>query len=560
MEQIRVLIAIVLSFLVFFVYEMVFVKREPAEKQPEVQMQKGLETKETTEIEASKPDIKEKNETVKSEMEISGSPDIEGPKKEIKTVTIETPLYTAEISENGAKLASFLLKNYKEKVGDNAPLKEMIPGEIIGGIITQEFKEKSVSGLGNAIFSSRFEGDNINVYDNSETISFYWVSPEGIEFEKEYTFSPDTYLIDMKIKVRNETNKTFKDNLCVKIQQYLNIDKTRYGFEGASGLISGKMERIKSDDIEDNNEISGNIEWIGIETQYFIIGIITENPREGEMRVSLKQKNVVESAMVETKKQFNPGTQSVYGYNLYLGPKSMKILGEMNNGLDRTINFGMFDLLAKPFLWCMNFIYEYIPNYGIAIIILTIFIKILLWPLGNKSYKSMAEMKKLQPLVTELKEKYKDDKKKMNQETMALYRTYKVNPLGGCLPMVLQIPVFIAFYRMLYEAIELRHAYFFGWINDLSAPDRLFRFDFAIPLMQQPYGIPVLTLIMGGTMFLQQKMAPPPGDPSQAKIMMFMPLIFTIIFVNFSSGLVLYWLVNNILSVGQQYYVQKKKA
>ena len=172
----------------------------------------------------------------------------------------------------------------------------------------------------------------------------------------------------------------------------------------------------------------------------------------------------------------------------------------------------------------------------------------------------MNEMKRIQPLMAEIREKYKNDKKKMNEEVMALYRTYKVNPMGGCFPMLLQIPVFFALYRMLYEAIELRHAPFFGWINDLSAPDRLFHFSFHIPMMEPPYGIPVLTIVMGGTMFLQQKMSPPPGDPTQAKMMMLMPIVFTFIFINFSSGLVLYWLVNNILSIGQQYYVQKKNA
>jgi YidC/Oxa1 family membrane protein insertase len=172
----------------------------------------------------------------------------------------------------------------------------------------------------------------------------------------------------------------------------------------------------------------------------------------------------------------------------------------------------------------------------------------------------MSEMKKLQPLMAEIREKHKGDKQKMNQELMALYRTYKVNPMGGCLPMVLQIPVFFALYRMLYQAIELRHAPFLLWINDLSAPDRLFDFGFSIPFMQPPYGIPVLTIIMGGTMLLQQKMSPPPGDPTQAKMMMLMPVVFTFIFINFSSGLVLYWLVNNVLSISQQYYVQKKTA
>jgi YidC/Oxa1 family membrane protein insertase len=208
----------------------------------------------------------------------------------------------------------------------------------------------------------------------------------------------------------------------------------------------------------------------------------------------------------------------------------------------------------------MNFLYRYIPNYGIAIIILTILIKILFWPLGTKSYKSMNEMKKLQPLMTEIREKYKDDKKRMNEEVMGLYKTYKINPLGGCLPMVAQIPVFFALYQMLYGAIELRHAPFMGWINDLSAPDRLFEFGFSIPFMDPPYGIPVLTIVMGATMLIQQKLQPPAGDPTQAKMMMMMPVVFTVIFINFSSGLVLYWLVNNILSIAQQYFVSKTKT
>jgi YidC/Oxa1 family membrane protein insertase len=238
----------------------------------------------------------------------------------------------------------------------------------------------------------------------------------------------------------------------------------------------------------------------------------------------------------------------------------MQILGEVGHDLGKAVNFGMFDFIAKPFVWLMNKLYSMIPNYGVAIIVLTVLTKILLWPLGSKSYKSMSEMKKLQPLMKEIREKYKNDKKKMNEETMSLYRTYKINPLGGCLPMVVQIPVFFALYRMLYEAIELRHAPFFLWIDDLSAPDRLFRFHFSVPFMEPPYGIPVLTIIMGATMLLQQKMSPPMGDPTQAKMMMLMPIVFTVIFINFSSGLVLYWLVNNILSIAQQYYIQKKFA
>jgi YidC/Oxa1 family membrane protein insertase len=243
-----------------------------------------------------------------------------------------------------------------------------------------------------------------------------------------------------------------------------------------------------------------------------------------------------------------------------MGPKSLSLLRSLNNDLDRAIDFGWVDFFAKPCLMLMNFIYRFIPNYGVAIIILTLITRAMFWPLAQKSYKSMGEMRKLQPLMQEIREKYKGDKAKMNQEMMTLYRTYKINPMGGCLPMLIQLPVFFALYRMLYQAIELRHAPFFGWITDLSAPDRLFEFGFKIPFMDPPYGIPVLTIIMGASMILQQKMTPAPGDPTQAKMMMLMPVIFTFIFINFSSGLVLYWLVSNIFSIAQQYYTQKKQA
>ena len=291
-----------------------------------------------------------------------------------------------------------------------------------------------------------------------------------------------------------------------------------------------------------------------------MMSIIPDQTGEASMQLYLRGNDRLESQYLMPDSAISPGTQNTYQYALFFGPKSMAILNSMGHDLGKALNFGMFDILAKPCVWLMNKLYGVIPNYGVAIIILTLLIKIVLWPLGSKSYKSMSEMKKIQPLMKDIREKYKNDKKKMNEEVMSLYRTYKINPLGGCLPMVVQLPVFFALYRMLYQAIELRHAPFFLWIDDLSAPDRLFRFDFSIPFMEPPYGIPVLTIIMGATMLLQQKMSPPMGDPTQAKMMMFMPLIFTVIFINFSAGLVLYWLVNNVLSISQQYYIQKKFA
>ncbi|MBW2539968.1 MAG: membrane protein insertase YidC, partial [Deltaproteobacteria bacterium] len=381
-----------------------------------------------------------------------------------------------------------------------------------------------------------------------------------ITVEKRFHFSAETYLIGLTVVIKNGSNQTFQDSLVLALVSTTPEKSRTYGFEGPSALINNKLEQIKVKKIEEKSEYTGKIGWIAIEDRYFMSGIIPKTSAEERMRLLLNPDNILENQLVQPPSLIEPGTQQIYQYNLYLGPKSLKLLSKLGNDLDKAIYFGWFDFIAKPCLWFMNFLHGFIPNYGVAIIILTIFTKVLLWPLGSKSYKSMNEMKKVQPLMAEIREKYKGDKKKMNEEIMGLYKTYKVNPMGGCLPMIVQIPVFFALYRMLYEAIELRHAPFLLWITDLSAPDRLFRFDFSIPFMQPPYGIPVLTLVMGATMLLQQKMSPPPGDPAQAKMMMFMPIIFTFIFINFSSGLVLYWLTNNILSIGQQYYISKKNA
>ena len=337
-------------------------------------------------------------------------------------------------------------------------------------------------------------------------------------------------------------------------------DQPSLGFAGPSVMVGNRVEEIKEKKLSENIGYSGNIIWAAFQDQYFMSSIIPSPAGDTSIGFFKIGERLLESRLVMAEKIIPPNGREIFEFQAYFGPKNISILKKMGHRLEKVVDFGWFDFLARPFLWVMNFLYRYIPNYGIAIILLTIFIKILLWPLGNKSYKSMNQMKKMQPLMTDIRERFKDDKQKMNLELMSLYKTYKVNPLGGCLPTLAQIPVFFAFYRMLYQAVELRHAPFGGWITDLSAPDRLFNFGFQIPFMQPPIGIPVLTIVMGASMFWQQKMQPPMGDPAQAKMMMLMPVVFTVIFVNFSSGLVLYWLVNNILGILQQYYVSKKTA
>ncbi|MCP4668826.1 MAG: membrane protein insertase YidC, partial [Deltaproteobacteria bacterium] len=335
--------------------------------------------------------------------------------------------------------------------------------------------------------------------------------------------------------------------------------KGYYSFVGLAILVNDELEELDIEEPSESDAYKGRVEWMAYEDEYFISAIIPE-ATEGSFRGRLAPSGMLSGRYVSPPVSLGALAQISSRYTLYFGPRDLAVLKGLEKNLDRAVNFGWTDIIARPLLYLLRFFNQYIHNYGVSIILLTILIKILFWPLTHKSYKSMKEMQKLQPRMAKLREKYKDNKQQLNKEMMALYKTYKVNPMGGCLPMVIQIPVFFALFRLLGSAIELRHAPFTLWIKDLSAPDRLFNFPFTIPLMEPPYGIPVLTLLMGASMFIQQKMTPTPGDPTQAKIMMFLPVIFTFLFINFPSGLVLYWLVNNILSIGQQYRIHRRPA
>jgi YidC/Oxa1 family membrane protein insertase len=545
MEQGRLLIAIVLSVLVFTVWGFFF-----QDNNPPIQQQTAQTPSDTT-LPADKIVAGAHQETAIKEQQLPAF-------QKSKDLVVNTPFYSVTISDKGAFFKNFVLKQYRESVASNSPNKELITLPNVGSLHLS-FSENSIPELKDAVFLSTVSSDAIDVRNISQEVSFLWTSPSGVAIEKQYTFHPDSYLIDLSVIIKNSSGKLLQDKLELSLTSSFKEATNSYGFEGPSAFINNTLEQIAVKDLQKKNVYSGKINWTCIEERYFLSSIVPVVPTDGSIRLSLANGRL-DDVFVEPEIKLDSGVQRKFQYKIYMGPKSYSILSNLGIGLDKAINFGFFDILAKPLLWLLNFLHDYIPNYGLAIIVLTLIIKGILWPLGSKSYKSMSEMKKIQPLMAQIREKYKDDKKKMNEETMALYKTYKVNPLGGCLPMVVQIPVFFALYRMLYEAIELRHAPFIGWITDLAAPDRLLHFSFTVPFMEPPYGIPVLTIIMGATMFIQQKMSPPMGDPMQAKMMMMMPVVFTFIFINFSSGLVLYWLINNIVSISQQYYIQKKYA
>jgi YidC/Oxa1 family membrane protein insertase len=344
----------------------------------------------------------------------------------------------------------------------------------------------------------------------------------------------------MKVEVEaTETDKAMVDFAVISGK-----NENTYVFKGPFTYDGKKFGQIEK--IEKNIQVDKGYTYAGLDEGFFaFIWIPAEDSRYS--LTILKADNNIPILRISMDKGMASG-------RLFFGPKQTEVLKSLDVNAQKIVDFGWFDIIAKPLIWALNMMNKVTHNYGIDIIILTILIKIIFYPLTVKSSTSMKKMQKLQPKIMKLKEKYANDKGKLNQEMMGLYKTEGVNPMGGCLPMVIQIPVFFALYKALSGAIELRHAYFFWWINDLSSPEDLFTFHVA------GYALPIriMPLIMGITQVIQQKMTPTTADPMQEKIMLLMPIVFTFLFWSFPSGLVLYWLINNVISIAQQYYINKK--
>ncbi|MEW5724652.1 MAG: membrane protein insertase YidC [Thermodesulfobacteriota bacterium] len=487
------------------------------------------------------------------------------PPSEFRDIVVTTDLYRAVFTESGGRLKSLTLNQYPTSAEKDSPPKELVavngnPDLPLG----LYFKAGDGPDLQRAFFQA--DSPDINLAHGAEKAELKMThrSPEGLVVERTYTFTKGSYLIGQRITLKNLSDRTIDDNLVLELASQPITKKERYAGFGAF-VDNDLMDEIKPKDVAEEIQSlkSRNylLYWAAYEDQYFMAAVMPEDREKTRIDAEAYEEKGVRLRFINPPLVMKPQTQKTYQYEVYYGPKDYNTLKQMNNTLIKSINFGWFDFMSKPLLWLMAWLYRFVGNYGVVIIIVTVLIKILFWPLTAKSYKSMKRMQKLQPMIMKLREKFKDDREAMNREMMQLYKTYKVNPLGGCLPMVIQIPVFIAFYKLLDYSLELRHAPFWLWITDLSAPDRLFgTFRFSVPLMEPPAGIPVLTLLMGASMLLQQKMTPTPGDPMQAKIMMFMPIFFTFIFINFPAGLVLYWLVNNILSIGQQTLINRSPS
>ena len=459
-----------------------------------------------------------------------------------EVVTVNSALYQAEIDTLGGQLKSFSLKKYRTDLDQNSPDLNLVTSDREGSYPLSG--SVSIKGVWYKDKNLLFKPDNSSVIEVSgaaKSLKLKAELPSGDTLVKEFIFQPESYLLEVIYAYIDSEGATHKvDSVKLNWTHTKSGEKKkRYVYSGVIGYIGdGLYKPSKKDKKLSRQELMGPITWLGFTKKYFISVIIA--PDEAAIARTKGTVERLDATHLVTGLQVDQSDR----VKVYVGPKKEGTLQSLGVHLEKSIEYGWFGIIARPLVQMLHFFNQYVHNYGIAIIILTILIKLAFYPLSQKSYKSMGKMKLVQPKLAKLKEKYKDDKARLNKEMMDLYRTNKVNPFGGCLPIVVQIPVFFALYRALMVAIELRHAPFFGWIVDLSAKD--------------PYY--VTPLIMGATMFLQQKMTPSTGDAMQAKMMLFMPIIFTFMFLNFPAGLVLYWLVNNLLSIGQQYMVMRQVA
>ena len=465
---------------------------------------------------------------------------------QLKEIIIETDLYRAVLTTKGARLKEFYLKKYRSKAAESSPEVNLVTATAQGGTFVLT-GEGDFSVADNAIYAVDKSDTVIRLSGSEEkSLSFSFLLPSGIILQKIYTFNSKNYSVGVALQVQNATPSAKQGTVSLALIE--DTDKTLTGdivddTSAAASLVGGKLRvDTLSGLAKEDKTYKKEVLWSGYKNKYFIKSIGATDQKE--MDVLIHKKGTTVETRLKSPLLLIPSGQTVsLNYFSYLGPLDYQILKDAGHDLAKAIDLGFFAILAKPLFYVLKFFYDYVGNYGWAIILLTVLIKIIFWPLTDKSYKSMKAMQTLQPEMQKLREKHKNDRDTLNKEIMTLYKEHRVNPLGGCLPMVVQIPVFFALYQVLMNMIELRHAPFIFWLTDLSVKD--------------PYYI--TPLVMGATMFIQQKLTPSQLDPIQQKIFLIMPVVFTFLFLNFPSGLVVYWLVNNVLTIVQQLSVNRKK-
>lgn len=481
---------------------------------------------------------------------VSSAPVQAATQKHGKLITVTTDDLQLQIDTVGGNIIEAKLLDYKKTLQSSAPVI----------LLTDDPKNRYVAESGllsdqgpdtkSALPTYQADQDSYQLAPGQDQllVNLYW-QQNGIKVTKTFTFKPHGYDIDISYKVENNTNAAWSGRLFTQLLRTNMPPESALSsmistfFGAAISSPSDRYQKITFKEMQEKNveqTIQGG--WAAMVQHYFVGAWVppSDQPFNYYSKVTPNQMYVI--GMVGPVLNIPAHSASSVDATLYLGPAIAKYLEAAAPGLKLTIDYGWFWFIADLIFWTMEQIYQLVGNWGLAIILVTVIIKILFYSLSAKSYRSMSALKRLQPRIEMLKEQYGDDKQKLTQSTLELYRQEKVNPMSGCLPILIQIPVFIALYWVLVENVQFRQAPFYFWIHDLSQSD--------------PYY--VLPLLMGISMFLQQRLNPPPPDPMQAKLMMFMPVIFTALFLNFPSGLMLYWIVNNTLSFLQQWYIMKR--
>ena len=558
MENRNVIIAVILSTAILIGWSMYFENPDEAQRK-----RLELQGKTETQTNIQKP---ETPQTAKANPTkgISRSDAL----KETDRVFIENSNLSGSISLRGALIDDIILKNYRETLDKSSkPIVVLSPKKSEDGYFVESGWATTKSDVkvpdNNSVWQIR-EGKKLTP---TSPVTLEWNNREGIIFSKKIEVD-DKYLFKITETIRNEKSKT------IELFHYSQITKNTKPntenfyilHEGLIGVVDKNLKEETYSTIEkEKKTYTGKSGWFGITDKYWMSAIIPESGKsfKGEYSFanSYKANFIISEPTIA-----NPQKSTSNTLKIFIGAKEVYPIDnytekEKIDRFDLSIDWGWFYFITKPLFFVIDYIFKIVGNFGVAIIILTLLVRILFFPLNNYSFKSMAKMKVLQPEMLRIKELYKDDVKRTQQEMMALYKREKVNPLSGCLPILVQIPIFFAVYKMLFVTLEMRHAPFFGWIKDLSAadPTTIFNLFGLIPWNPPSFlMIGVWPILMGITMYFQMKLNPTPPDPIQAKIFAFFPLIMTVMLATFPSGLVVYWTVSNVLTMAQQYYIMKK--
>ncbi|MEX0619643.1 MAG: membrane protein insertase YidC [Pseudohongiellaceae bacterium] len=468
-----------------------------------------------------------------------------------QTVNVRTDTFDLRIDLNGGDISYLALPQFLRDIDvENDPFVMLQPNS------SQRYVAQSgligpdgIDGATRATYTSRSSEYVMAPGEDSLTVDLVTSDDDGVQVTKRFTFDHGSYLIEISYLVENPTASPWTANMFGQISRDPFDDPSSVGGFGRSYLgfatTSPGDPYIRYDfgDVEDgipSHEMEGG--WIAFSQHYFLSAWIPDPTRVNNYSFRINSQNQYVGSVTSTAFQVPPQTSSTQSLQFYAGPKDQYALAEVSENLDLTIDYGFLWFLAQPIYWLLTRINGFVGNYGLSIILLTVVVKGLFYKLTETQYKSMAGMRRVMPKMQQLKERYSDDKMQLQKATMELYKKEKINPFGGCLPMLVQMPVFIALYWVLMEGVELRHAPFFLWINDLSVRDPFF----------------VLPILMGASMYAQFMLSPPPPDPMQAKVMKLMPIMMTVFFLWFPAGLVLYWLVNSVLGILQQWYITRK--